>query len=85
MGIDVLDMMDAVGDILSVCGDDGPVFDADLLREAAMDLGAIRDEQGIAGHDRLQERLDPRMPPTLPGLASRLDRRNRCRQPNDVV
>ena len=58
IGVDVLDLTDARDDMLPVGSDDGLVFDADVLGKAAVDLGAIRDQQRISRHHWPQKQLD---------------------------
>jgi hypothetical protein len=58
VGSDVLDVIDALNDLHALARYDRPVLDPDLFREAAVDLGTVRDEQRIARHDRANEALD---------------------------
>ena len=54
VGADVLNVLDALDDMLAVRGDHGLVLDADLLGETPIGLGAVGDEQGVGRHHRPQ-------------------------------
>lgn len=79
VGVDVLDVIDAEGP-LARAGVERHVQDAALIGDAAVALGAVRDEH-IGGIDaRRQHALDGGV-----GTASRRSWRKRWRQRNDVV
>ena len=41
VGVDVLDVIDAVDHVVTLRGDNGDVLDASLARETAVDLGSV--------------------------------------------